>query len=98
MAPLRQFARLACASLALVLVACGGQKEPAQRLIVDIEATVTAAAPEAAKYVPDQLMAVQTRLAALKASFDRQEYAAVATQGPSVLGAAASLATAAAES
>jgi hypothetical protein len=34
---------------AIILAACAGQKEPAQKLIGDIDATVSAAAPEAAK-------------------------------------------------
>ena len=81
---------------ALILAACSGQKEPAQKLIGDIESVVTAASSEAAKYVPDQLADVRSKLDALKASFAKQDYAAVVTSAPAVLSSAQELATSAA--
>ena len=81
---------------AVMLAACAGQKQPAQKLIGDIDATVSAAAPEAAKYVPDQLTDVQGKLGGLKASFDNKDYDAVVKGAPALLGEAQTLATAAA--
>jgi hypothetical protein len=86
--------RFACISVAgLMLAACTGQKEPAQRLIAEIQATITAASGEAAKYVPGELQDVETRFGVLKAAFEKKDYPAVVTGAQAVLGAAQSLAT-----
>jgi hypothetical protein len=81
---------------ALVLLACAGQKEPAEKLLLDTDATIIAASAEAAKYVPQQLADVQRQYADLKAAFDKQDYAGVVAAAPAVLGAAQTLATSAA--
>jgi hypothetical protein len=81
---------------AVTLAACAGQKEPARKLLADIDTSVTAASVEAAKYIPDQLMAVQSQAGELKVAFDKHDYPTVMNNGPSVLAAAQTLATAAA--
>jgi hypothetical protein len=80
----------------MALFACSGQKEPAQKLLLDTDATIIAASAEAAKYVPQQLADVQRQYVDLKASFDKQDYAGVVSAAPAVLSAAQTLATSAA--
>jgi hypothetical protein len=97
MQPIRLLSRCVQISMAaIILASCAGQKEPAQKLIGGIEATVIAASSEAAKYVPDQLADVQAKLAALRVSYDNKDYAAVLAGAPAVQSSADGLATAAA--
>jgi len=81
---------------ALLLTACASQMEPAQRSISDIEAALDAAQSDAAKYVPDQLTDVRREFSDLKATFDRQDYAAVLKAAPALRDRAKDLAGAAA--
>jgi hypothetical protein len=97
MGSIRGLRRLSCAALAAVLLAaCASQVEPAQRSISDIEAALSAASEEAAKYVPDELAAVRSDLDGLKAAFQQKDYAAVLAGAPAVMIKAQSLGASAA--
>jgi hypothetical protein len=94
MVTLHGFCRLVLA--AVILAGCAGQVEPAQKAISDIDAALSASSAEAAKYVPDQLAAVQADLDGLRASFQKQDYPAVLAGAPAVMINARALAGAAA--
>ena len=85
----RAFAFLAVAA-ALLLGACENQMDPAKQAIANIETAVTAAT-DASKYVPDQLAAVQTKLADLKTAFDNKDYKTVLAGAPALLSEAQGL-------
>jgi hypothetical protein len=74
--------------LLALLGACTSQREPAQRMMQDIEATLGAVSEDAAKYVPGELVDVQTKLDDLKTAYDAHDYKAVLARGPALLGAA----------
>jgi hypothetical protein len=80
---------------AVLLAGCANQMEPARKAIADIEAAITAAGPDAAQYIPDQLQAVTSEVASLKAKFDQKDYKGVLAAAPALLTQAQGLSAAA---
>ena len=97
MKPTRNIAKyLALYSAAFLIAACANQMEPAKNALDNINTSLAAASPDAQKYVPDQLSSAQSKVAALTASFDKKDYAAVVAGAPAVLAEVNGLAGAAA--
>lgn len=63
----------------LLIVACGGQKEPAERAVADADAAIAAVREDAARFVPEQLQELEDSLALLKDNLAKQKYPAVLT-------------------
>jgi hypothetical protein len=76
----------------MLLGGCTSQREPAQRMMQGIEATLGSVSEDAAKYVPGELVEVQTKLDDLKTAYDAHDYKAVLARGPALLGEAHGLA------
>jgi hypothetical protein len=81
----------------LSMAACSDkQVESARRAIADIEASMNAAGPEPAQYVPHLVGDIDSQVAVLKTRFERKDYAGVLKDAPQVLAAAKELPLAAA--
>ena len=69
---------------AVLVVGCANQKAPAEQAVAGAETALAAVRDNAQKYVPDQLQAVESQLAALKDSFAKGDYKAVLTGAPTL--------------
>jgi hypothetical protein len=83
-------------SVAILFVACANQMEPAKNALDNINTTLNSVSTDAQKYVPDQYADAQGKAAALTASFEKKDYAAVVAGAPAVLAEVNGLAAAAA--
>lgn len=70
----------------MLLAACGGQKEPAEKAIASAEAGIAKIRDDAARFVPDDLKDLEASLQGMKDNLAKQNY-------PAVLQAARSLNT-----
>lgn len=86
---------LTLCSVAILFVACVNQMEPAKNALDNINSRLTAVSADAQKYVPDQFAQAQSKVAALSASFDKKDYAAVIAGAPALLTEVSGLADAA---
>lgn len=87
---------LTLCSTAILFVACANQMEPAKNALDNINTTLNSVSADAQKYVPDQFADAQTKVAALNASFEKKDYAAVVAGAPAVLAEVNGLTSAAA--
>jgi hypothetical protein len=69
----------------VMLAACAGPLEPAQKAVGEIETALAGVKDEAAKYVPGDVKAIDEKLAALKTALENKDYAAVVTGAPALL-------------
>jgi hypothetical protein len=82
--------------VASVIGACSSQKDPADQAIKGAETALAAVRDEAQKYVPDQLKAVDSQIAAAKDSFAKGDYASALASAPKITAAIGDLKSAAA--
>ncbi len=79
----KQSVFVAAIATAALMVACAGQKAPADAAIKAAETALAAVRDDAAKYVPAELQGVETSLTALKDNFAKGDFKAVlAGSGP----------------
>jgi hypothetical protein len=83
-------------SILTLFVACANQMQPAKDALANINTTLDSVSADAQKYVPDQFAQAQGKVAALTASFEKKDYAAVVAGAPAVLAEVNGLAGAAA--
>jgi hypothetical protein len=76
---------LALCSVAILFVACVNQMEPAKNALDNINSILSSVSTDAQKYIPEQYAQAQGKVAALTASYEKKDYAAVVAGAPAVL-------------
>ncbi|HUQ09870.1 MAG TPA: hypothetical protein VM146_06095 [Steroidobacteraceae bacterium] len=83
--------KLLAVAAALVLTACANQKEPAEKAVAQVEASLSSLKGDAEKYAADDLRGVEESVARLKGELASKNYKAVMMQTPNVRSSIAAL-------
>lgn len=81
----------AMAAAALLITGCANQKEPAERGVSQVEASLAEFKGDAEKYAADDLKGVEESIARLKGELAQKNYRAVVMQTPNVASTVAAL-------
>lgn len=87
----KQVTWLMAALMALAIVGCANQKGAAEQAVAGAETALGAVRDMAQKYVPDQLAAVDSQMAAIKDSLSKGDYKGVLAGVPALTTAIGSL-------
>lgn len=74
----------AIVAAAVLITACANQKEPAEKAVAQVEASLSQFKSDAEKYAADELRSVEDSIARLKGELASKNYKAVVMQTPNV--------------
>jgi hypothetical protein len=98
MNPMHRASGLVVALAIAIATACSNSKEPARHALEAVHSAVTAVAPQALRYLPDQFSSLKTQEDQLQVWFDEGDFKQVLADAPALLNATQALsATAAAK-
>jgi hypothetical protein len=88
---MRMTSMVAALAAVVLSVACASQKEPAEKAVAKVEASLAALQEDAAKYAADELKEVEKSVGRLKAKLAEQDYGGALQGAPAVASRVASL-------
>jgi len=88
---MRSMSMAVLAAVAVLLTGCANQKEPAEKAVAQVEASLSSFKADAEKYSADELRGVEESIARLKGELASKNYKAVVMQAPNVRSTVAAL-------
>lgn len=83
--------RILAAAAAVLLAACANHKEPAEKAVAQVEASLSQFRSDAEQYAADELKGVEDSIGKLKQELQNKNYKAVVMQTPTVASTVAAL-------